>query len=314
MPKISCLFFGTPKFSIPSLKSIFDSGLFEIRGVITQIDKPKGRSKTATSPPVKTWAQNHNLSVFQPDNLSKKNFEKDILQFLPIDLILIVAYGKIIPPWITEISKFGALNLHPSLLPKFRGPSPIQSAIIAREKETGVSIILIDDELDHGPILLKKPVPIQKSETYLSLHDRLSEIGAELLLKTAVKYARGEIKSKEQNHEEATFTKMLAKEDGLINWGGSSEDIDAKIRALNPWPGTSTLWNGKQLIILEANPTNIPITSSPGTILQIKNSLFAATNDYMLEIKMLKLEGGKSLSSENFLRGHQNIINARLPS
>ena len=217
MPKISCLFFGTPKFSIPSLKSILDSGLFEIRGVITQIDKPKGRSKTATSPPVKTWAQNHNLSAFQPDNLFKKNFEKDILQFLPIDLILIVAYGKIIPPWITELPKFGALNLHPSLLPKFRGPSPIQSAIIAREKETGVSIILIDDELDHGPILLKKPVPIQKSETYLSLHDRLSEIGAELLLKTAVKYARGEIKPKDQNHEETTFTKILAKKDELIN-------------------------------------------------------------------------------------------------
>lgn len=281
-PKI--VFISTPEFGAIVLNKLVE-GNFPPVLVITSPDKPAGRNKTITSPPVKVLAQKHNIPVIQPEKIIEA---KDRVK--ETDLIIVASYSQIIPKEILEAPKHGSLNLHPSLLPRWRGPSPIQFTIIAADKKTGVTVIRMTDKVDAGPIVAKKEIGLQGTETYLSLHDRLAQISGDLIVETIPKWIEGEITEKEQDEKEVIYTKLLKKEDGELDWGKPLSFLERQIRALNPWPGTYTKIDGKTLKILKAEVSD---------------------ND-CLQIKEVQMEGKKPVDFQDFLRGHPDIKN-KLP-
>lgn len=309
--EVKIIFFGTPEFSVPAFRFLIENG-YQILAAVTAPDKPVGRKKILTPPPVKTFAQQNNIPVFQPVSLKKDaDFLKQFKELKP-DICVIVAYGKIIPKDYLDIPKYGFVNIHPSLLPKYRGPSPIQSAILNGEKETGVTIMLADEETDHGPIINQLKSNISKLKTFKEISQELSELGAKLLIETLPGYIDGAIKPKPQNHSEATFTKMLQREDGKINWSQSAEQIYNQIRALNPEPGTWTLWNNQTLNITEAEILLASVNLSPGQVQIIDNKIAIATSAGYLILKSLQLEGGKKIDAKSFLNGHPNFAGSQL--
>jgi len=240
------IFFGTPGLGVQVLEKLIFAG-FKPIAVVTRVDKPVGRGQKPTPPPVKIIAEKYKITVLQPNKL-KDNQEiiSNLKTFSP-ELFIVTAYGRIIPKEILDMPKFGVLNIHPSLLPKYRGASPIQSAILAGEKETGVTIILLDEEMDHGPIIAQKKIRLSGTENAEDLRKKLGDVGAKLLIKTIPAWIEGKIKPKEQNHQEATFTKMLTKNDGYIDLDNppDPEKFSLMVRAFYPWPGTWTKWQNK---------------------------------------------------------------------
>ncbi len=283
MPKI--VFIGTPEFGAIILEKLI-ANLYEPVLVITSPDKPVGRRQEMTPPPVKITAQKYNIPVEQPIKISSILYK--VLSIKP-DIIITAAYGQIIPKNILDIPKYGSLNVHPSLLPKYRGSSPIQSAILEGERETGVSIMLMDEKMDHGKIVSSVKYQVSSIDTCKSLSEKLANAGANLLLKTIPSWIKGEIKAKDQNHEEATFTKILKKEDGEIDWNESPEKIDRKIRAYNPWPGAFTF------------------VQKNGKVLRVK-ILKAELSEGNLTIKKVQPEGKKEMDYEEYLKGHSKFF------
>lgn len=252
------VFFGTPEFAAIILEKLIKAG-FIPSAVICNPDKPTGRKQIITPPAVKILAQKYGLAVYQPKD---KTELLEIVKNLQPDLAIVAAFGMIFPKEVLEIPKYGFINVHPSLLPKYRGPTPIQNAILAGDKETGVSLFLVDEKMDHGPILAKRELPITNDDDYDTLSRKLAETGADLLIKTLPKYLNGEITPLAQDESQATYTKKFSTQDAFIepldvgkaqNEGGHiALEIDRKIRALNPEPGIWTLQNGKRMKILEA--------------------------------------------------------------
>lgn len=274
---IKFVFFGTGNFAVKVLEILCQNG-FVPELVITTPNKPKGRKMELQPSPIKQWAENNNKIAVQPEKLMDVH---DILVAYH-DLFIVADYGKIIPIEILNIPKYGALNMHPSLLPKFRGASPIQSFILSGEEETGATIILMDQDIDHGPIIAKSEIRSAKSETYKELESKLAVLGGELLVKTIPDWLGGKIKAQEQNHSQATFTKKITKEDGKINLEKDSQEIiERKVRALTPWPGAYFFANNKRIIITEAE-----------------------TKDGKLVIKRVKPEGKNEMLYADFLRGN----------
>lgn len=311
-PKI--VFFGTPEFAIPILDALRNNKLTP-QLIITTPDKPKGRKMEISPPPVKIWAKKHNIAFLQPKTLKNPEIINELKNLNP-DLFVIASYGKILPKDILDIPKYGTLNVHPSLLPRWRGPSPIQYTILAGDKETGVTIMLTDEEMDHGPILAQQKLKNYESGimNYEELHHELAKLGAKLLIETIPKWVGGKIKPQEQDHSKATFSKIIKKQDGHINLQEeTAEEIERKIKALNPWPGTYTFWqkDGKKirLILLEAERT-FPYDRKKvsGEVFEHNNKLTAQTKKGALLIKRLKPEGKKEMGSDNFLKGNQNIL------
>jgi methionyl-tRNA formyltransferase len=249
------VFFGTPEFSTHFLKALHSDKDFSVIAVICQPDKLVGRKKILTAPETKKFALEHNIKVLQPISLKDKSVVNEISK-INADIFVVVAYGKIIPDTILNIPKYGCINIHPSLLPKYRGPSPIQSAILNQEKETGVSIMLLDSKMDHGPILSQAKISVDDEEVPETLRNKVVEVGTPLLLETIKKYINGSIKPTAQNESTATICKLLARKDGLIDWTKSAEQIYAQIRALTPWPSSYSILNtgekDKQIKILKA--------------------------------------------------------------
>lgn len=318
--KIKIIFFGTPEFSVPAFRFLIEKK-YNIIAVVTAPDKPAGRKKILTPPPVKTFAQQNNIPVFQPASLKKDaEFFQKFKELKP-DLCVIVAYGKIIPKDYLDIPEYDFVNIHPSLLPKYRGPSPIQSAILNGDKKTGVTIMLADEEVDHGPTISQLKIQISKVKIFEKISQELAELGAKLLIQTLPDYISEKIKPQPQNHEEATFTKMFSREDGKINWNQPAEKIFNRIRALNPEPGTWTIWHGKILNIHEAEILDDIITckGSPckdilptGKVVSVDNRIAVATSKCYLVIKSLQLEGGKMTDAASFLNGHPDFSESRL--
>ncbi len=235
----SILFFGTPEFALPTLRGLIEAG-YPIVGVITNPDEPIGRKHILTPPPVKTLAEKYSIPIFQPEKLRRELWDREIPS---ADLFIVAAYGKIIPKSILEIPKYGTLNIHPSLLPRWRGAAPIQSAILAGDVDTGVTIMQLDEFMDHGPIMAQEIVHIGKRKiTYPELHDELAEVGAKLLLETIPKWVDGAIIPTLQNDTKAIYCATLTKDNGRIDWKRPAQEIERMARALNPWPGTWTLW------------------------------------------------------------------------
>ena len=254
------IFWGTSEFSICVLEELKKKNILPYL-IITVPDKPKGRKLIMTPPPVKIWAQKNNIKFIQPEILNIENYNLGLrtynLQKDSFDLFIVVAYGKIIPKEILEIPKHGTINIHPSLLPKLRGASPIQTAILEGLKETGTTIMLLDEEMDHGPIIRQEKIKLDKNIISTELEKKLAEESGKLLAEVIPKWISKKIKTKEQDHSKATFTKKIKKEDGLINLEKDDDEIIyRKFRAFQPWPGTYFIKDGKRIIIKSAKLEN----------------------------------------------------------
>jgi methionyl-tRNA formyltransferase len=302
-PKI--VFMGTPEFGAIILEKLIKSGHKPFL-VIAGQDKLVGRKQTLTPPPVKITAQNYNIPVVQPEKII--NHKSEILNLKP-DLIIVAAYGHILPKEILDIPQYGCLNVHPSLLPKYRGPSPIQYAILNGDEKTGVTIMRMTEKLDVGPILAQEEITVSEKENSQTLHDKLVKMGAELLIQALPKLFAGTITQQPQDDSKATYTKILTKDDGKIDWRKPAKEIERQIRALNPEPGTFTEYKGKNLKILEADVLPIQNDKQIGEVFLAKDrKLTVRTGQNCLILRKLQLEGGKPISSQDFLMGHRDFI------
>jgi len=297
------IFMGTPDFAVPSLKALVGKG-FQIPLVVTQPDRPAGRGRKLTPPPVKVVAENLGLQVVQPEKIKDNEEFKRLIETINPDLIVVVAYGKILPSWLLNLPRYGCINLHASLLPEYRGASPIQSALLDGKTQTGVTVMKITEELDAGDILSQKVVPIDRSDNAQTLHDKLANVGAELLVETLPLYIEGKITPIPQDDSKATYCTRITKEMGKIDWKEPAEKIFNKIRAFTPWPSAYTSFNGKHLKIVWAEPIDCQVNASPGTVLKADKELVVATGKGCLKVEKLKPEGRKEMSAEEFLRGY----------
>lgn len=295
---------GTPEFAVPYLRSLTADKYFEVKAVITQPDKPAGRKQIITPPPVKIVAQENNLLILQPEKL--KDNEEFLLKLKEIkpDLLVVVAYGQIIPRSILALAKLGNINVHPSLLPKYRGASPIQNAILNNEKSTGLTIMLMDEKMDHGPILAQQEIALNGTENNESLHQKMSDKkSTDFLIETIKKFIAGEIKPQPQDDDKATYCKLIKKEEAKIDWQKPVEIISAQIRAFYPWPVAWTTLNSKRAKIFP--PVKITGgTDEPGKISAQDDKLIVAGQDKMLEILELQIEGKNKVKAKDFILGN----------
>jgi methionyl-tRNA formyltransferase len=309
------VFMGTPDFAVPILDSLAHRG-HEIAAVYTQPDRPAGRGRGIALSPVKKKALEDGLVVRQPVSLRQLE-EVQTLAGLRPDVVVVAAYGKLLPQSVLDIPRFGCLNVHPSLLPRHRGPSPVAGAILAGDEVTGVSIMLLDEGMDTGPVLTQEKVPVSPQDTTGSLTAKLSEIGARLLTQTLPLWTEGKILPRPQENEEATYSKAITKESGRIDWQLPALDIWRQVRAFQPWPGCGTTWKGRLLKIIEAVP--LPGVGEAGMVSAIKGSQSAApigvqTGDGILGLLHVQMEGKRVMPAEDFLRGQADFLGAVLPS
>lgn len=314
---IKTVFFGTPEFAVPFLSALTMENDIKILGVVTQPDKPVGRKKILASSPIKNFARLNNINVFEPTSFKNLSRNASWNNYLKngVDFFVVVAYGKIIPQNILDLPKLGAINVHPSLLPKYRGASPIQSAIVNCEKQTGISIMLLDQLMDHGPILAQQIISIGKRETANSLRNKIASIGPKLLVSTIFGYYAGKIQPIAQEHKNASLCKILTREDGKINWSESAKSIDARVRAFLPWPGTTTVWNNKTIKVLKTNSVGIndvQLSLAPGKVGFCNNRLFVGTGLGLLEIINLQIESKSPMKIQDFINGHKQFSDAQL--
>lgn len=296
------IFMGTPDFSVMSLDSLVKAG-HDVAAVVTQPDKPKGRSGKMQYTPVKEKAIELNIPVYQPERVKEPEFF-DVVKEINPDVIVVIAFGQILPKEILDFPKYGCINIHASLLPKYRGAAPIQWSVIDGEKETGVTTMQMDVGLDTGDIIDTVIVPIDKKETGGSLFDRLMEEGSRLIIETLNKVENGTATFTKQKDEDSSYAKMLTKELGNINFADDAEYIERLIRGLNPWPSAYTKLNGKSLKIWDADVTENVEKLEPGVIFDVSKDRFSvATGNGALVINELQLEGKKRMQTSDFLRG-----------
>ncbi|MGD0920574.1 MAG: methionyl-tRNA formyltransferase [Terriglobia bacterium] len=298
------IFCGTPQFAVPTLEKLLAEG-FTIELVISQPDEPSGRGYEVKPPPVKQLAEKAGIRVFQPAKLKDPATQEFLSRYRP-DAIVVVAYGRIIPPWMIDLPRLGCINLHASLLPKYRGAAPIQWALIRGERVTGVTTMKIDPGMDTGGILLMREEEIREDDTAETLAERLSVLGADLMVETLHALERGEITPRPQDHSQATLAPMLKKEHGRIDWSLTAQEIAWRVRGLYPWPGAYTTFRGKNLHVWAAavSPTPAAGPLEPATLAAERGRLFVACGQgTQLEIKELQVEGRKRLAARDFLNG-----------
>ena len=297
------VFFGTPSFALPTLRTLFE-GPDEVIAVVTQPDRQKGRGRKVLSSPVKELALQHGLTPLQPERAKEEAFQ-EALKMLQPHLLVVVAYGQILPKSILNIPKHGAVNVHASLLPKYRGAAPIAWAILNGEKKTGVTTMMMDEGMDTGGILLQTEIPIGDEETCESLHDRLASIGAQLLRETLEKIKAGNIRPLSQDHSKATYAPPLEKEDGHIVWKKEAREIHRQVHAFNPWPGAFTIWGDQFLKIYKGEIKEGTPTGKIGTVVWVGSDFIEVeTGKDFFRIKEVQLEGRKKMTVRDFLLGH----------
>jgi methionyl-tRNA formyltransferase len=296
------IFMGTPEFAVPSLKALIESD-HDVVAVVAQPDKPKGRGRKLAPPPTKAFAEQHNIPVLQPEKVRTQEFLSQ-LQNLSPDLICVTAYGKILPKNILELPRCGCVNVHASLLPKYRGAAPINWAIVRGETQSGITTMLMDEGMDTGDILLKKEIQIQDEDDAGTLSEKLSQLGAELLLETISQLQEGKLDPAKQDESLATYAPMLKKSDGEIKWDKPASELWNLIRGMNPWPGTFTTLGNKSLKIFKAKL--VDGEGSPSEVLESDPGVLrVSTGEGALEISELQLEGGKRLDTKSFLAGRK---------
>lgn len=297
------VFLGTPEFAVPTLRSL--AANHEVIAVFTQPDRPKGRGNQLAESPVKSAAREMGIAVHQPERIRRpESFE--LLKSLAADIMIVVGYGQIIPQTIIDLPKHGILNVHASLLPKYRGAAPIQWAIANGESETGVTIMQIDAGLDTGDMLKKAALSIGSDETAPQLSPRLAAIGADLLIQTITEVADGTARPVKQDSSAASLAPILKKEDGLIQWTRSAKEIYDRFRGFNPWPGAYTTFRGQTLSVTGANRIDLPIALLPGhCVSQNKKWVVGCGEQSLLELTEIQLSGKKRMSSQAFLNGYK---------
>jgi methionyl-tRNA formyltransferase len=306
------IFMGTPAFALPSLKQLVDMPQTDLIGVITQPDRPKGRGYQETASPVKQAAVLEQIPVFQPESVNSPEFFS-VLQELSPELIVVVAYGQILTKKILHLPARGCLNVHASLLPKYRGAAPIQRCLIDGQKVTGVTIMKMDEGMDTGDILMQAPVVISPAETAVTLHEKLALVGAVTLKKSIEALIDGSLPAIPQNSDEATYAPRLTKKCGLINWDQTADEIDCLIRGTQPWPAAYTTLQGKTMKIWLAKIVPGISDKPPGTIVGIsREGIRICTGEKLLLIQELQLEGKKKMSAEQFLLGNVLEMNIKL--
>jgi methionyl-tRNA formyltransferase len=298
------IFCGTPHFAVPTLQKLLAEG-FRIELVVTQPDEPAGRGYEVKPPPVKQVAEKAGIRVFQPAKLKDPATQEFLSPYRP-DAMVVVAYGRIIPPWMIDLPRLGCINLHASLLPKYRGAAPIQWALMRGERVTGVTTMMIDPGMDTGDILLQREVEIREEDTAETLAERLSVLGADLIVETLRGLARGEITPHPQEHSQATLAPMLKKEHGRMDWSLPAQELAWRVRGLRPWPGAYTTFRGKNLHVWAAValPAEAGSPLEPGTLVAERGKLHVVCGQgTRLEIKELQVEARKRLSAHEFLNG-----------
>jgi methionyl-tRNA formyltransferase len=307
---IRTIFMGTPDFALPTLQGLIEAGV-DLRGVFTQPDRPRGRGKVLTPPPVKKLALAHDLPVFQPEKLRDPAAVEQIRKLRP-DLIVVVAYGQILPKSVLDIPQYGCINVHASLLPRYRGAAPIHKAVIDGEQVTGVTTMLMDAGLDTGDILVRRATEIGREETAGELHDRLALLGREAMEETLRRLCDGTLKAESQDDAKSCYAPMMKKEDGLIDWSRPAAEIHNQVRGLSPWPGAFTYWNG-QLLKIGRTQAEKGADAVPGTVVSADiEGVCIACGRGVLRVCELQLAGKKKLPAGDFLRGTSLSVGARL--
>ena len=299
---LTLVFCGTPQFAVPTLEKLVNSG-YSVPLVVTQPDRPRGRGMELTASPVKQCALKSSLPVAQPDKIKHNEEFRARLEDIKPEAIIVVGYGRIIPQWMLDLPPLGNINLHASLLPKYRGAAPIQWAIAKGETTTGVTTMKIDAGLDTGDILLQRELPIGSSDTSLSLAPKLAEIGADLMVATLRGLQAGTIQPKPQNNAQATPAPILKKEDGKIDFHLSSAEIQNRLRGFQPWPGAFTTFRGKNLQVTQASSVSGP--STPSELRVEGERLFVGCGNGAIELFELQPEGKKRISAKDFIHGYR---------
>lgn len=311
---LNIVFAGTPEFGLPCLEALYQSE-YTISAVYTQPDRPAGRGRKLQASAVKQWAQAHDISVYQPINFKSTEALNELANLKP-DLMIVIAYGLILPKSVLDIPRFGCINVHASLLPRWRGASPLHQAILNGDSQSGVTIMQMDVGMDTGAMLGKVSCPITSSDTMGSLHDKLSKLAAIPLLNTLNKVVNNEIVAEAQDNSNiaVTYAAKISKEDALLNWQDSAASLDRKIRAFNPWPIAYTYVSGEPLRIHQAQCLEASSAQTPGTIIQLdKNGIQVATGAGILLVSKIQFAGGKAISIADWLNSgktqlHEGLI------
>ena len=307
------IFMGTPEFAVPSLKTLIENDSFDVKLVITQSDKSVGRHKKLQPSPIKKLAMQNNIEILTPITLKENAELIEKIKNINPDVIVVVAYGKILPKIILDIPKMGVVNIHASILPKYRGASPIAESILAGNEQTGVTLMKLDTKMDTGPILAtSKIVYINNEDTTDTLSQKLSHIGANLLIDNLGNYIDNNLKPQSQDDTKATYTKLIKKSDGQINWNEPAEITARKIRAYIPWPSAFTAFKNKNLKILEAEVIT-EIKNNPGQVWKTEDKYPAVTTSQnSLKLVKIQLEGKKPITGKEFLLGYSNFVDSVL--
>ncbi len=301
------VFAGTPDFAATALKALLDAG-HTVVGVYSQPDRPAGRGRKLMPSPVKQVALEANLPVFQPDSLKPEDAQQELAALQP-DVMIVAAYGLILPKAVLAIPRHGCLNIHASLLPRWRGAAPIQRAIAAGDRETGITIMQMDVGLDTGDMLLKEATPIRPDDTGGSLHDRLAEMGGKAIIKALASLAKGELTGEAQNGDEANYAHKLSKEEGHIDWTRSAPEIERLIRAFNPWPGTFTDLGDQRIRIHQAEALAQSSNKTPGTVLRReREGIDIACGNGSLRVTSVQLPGTRALSVNDLINGGKPVL------
>jgi methionyl-tRNA formyltransferase len=306
MSSLNIVFGGTPEFAVPALEALLNAG-HRIVTVYTQPDRPAGRGKKLHMSAVKECALRHGLAIEQPATLRDPSAAARLASFRP-DVMIVVAYGLILPQAILAVPRLGCVNIHGSLLPRWRGAAPIQRALLAGDTQTGVSIMIMDAGLDTGPVLSMHATPIGARENAASLHDRLATLGAQSLVATLVEYANGTLAPQPQSQVGVTYAHKIRKEEARIDWRQTAVQIDAQVRAFNPWPIAETHWREQQLRVWQATPMMSTHDTAPGTVISASASgILVAAGDGILVIEQLQLAGRKAMSAADFINAHHVV-------